>query len=68
MEEHRPESGKVARIGNELRSADNEPGGNDEEQKQSDVNASENVRPFPAWGDGNFAGENGTDDHGDNVS
>jgi len=57
------ETGKVARIGDELRSADDEPGGYDEEQEQSDVNASKNVRPLPTRGDGNFTSENGTDEH-----
>ena len=64
LEEHRAESGKVAGIGNELRSANDEPGGYNKEQEQSDVNASENVRPLSAWGNGNFAGKNGTNEHG----
>ena len=63
LKEHRAESGKVAGVGNELRSADDEPSGNDEEQKQTDVNASENVRPFSAWGDGYFTSKNGTNEH-----
>ena len=68
LREHRTESGKVAGIGNELRTADDKPSGYDEQQEQPDVNASENVRPLPAWGNGYFAGENGTDEHGGKVS
>ena len=54
LKEHRAEPGKVAGIGNELRSTDDKPSGYDEEQKQSDVNAAQDVRPLPARGDGNF--------------
>jgi hypothetical protein len=48
---------------NDLRSADDEPGSNDKEQEESDVDASENVHPFSSGRNGNFAGENGTNEH-----
>jgi len=35
-----------------------------EQQKQSDADAADNVRPFPMQGNGYFTSENGTDEHG----